>query len=88
MKQVITGLCNHFCDIALKELLDMNIDSREVRGYVNSLIKAFDYFIKCLDVDIVEQPLSLDTLRNPDSDEVCMLLFLYSIEPPFYGDLN
>ena len=35
-----------------------------------------------------EQPLSLDTLQDPNSDEVCMLLFLYSIEPPIYWELN
>jgi len=35
-----------------------------------------------------EKPLSTDILSNPNSAEVEMLLYLYTMEPPFYAELQ
>ena len=32
--------------------------------------------------------MTVDILKDPSSPEVCLLLYIYSIEPPFYADLN
>ena len=33
-------------------------------------------------------PLTEEILRDPFSEQVSLILFLYSIEPPFYAFLN
>jgi len=48
---------------------------------------AFDYFVECVGSDRVDVALTVEILRDPYSAEVCMLLYLYSMEPPFYSDL-
>lgn len=47
----------------------------------------FDYLLECVGSDRVDETLTLEVLRDPYSAETCMLLYLYSVEPPFYSDL-
>ena len=41
-----------------------------------------------LGLDDCDAPLTKKQLRNPKSRVVCLILYLYSIEPPFYAELN
>lgn len=40
-----------------------------------------------MDPKTVNKPIKPEALKTPNSPEVCMLLYLYSMEPPFYHDL-
>jgi len=41
-----------------------------------------------MDDSDIDKPLSEDTLSDPHSPEVQLILNLYSMEPPFYADVN
>jgi len=49
--------------------------------------KVFDFFIECIGSERCDEPMTIETLRDPYSPEVCLLLYMYSMEPPFYSDL-
>jgi len=52
--------------------------------------KTFNYLIISLDMDDadIHKPMTWDTFKNPYSPEVLLIANLYSMEPPFYADVN
>lgn len=44
--------------------------------------------LNCMEIADPEKPIELTELRTADSKVVCFVLFVMSIEPPFYNDLN
>ena len=48
----------------------------------------FSFFYKCIKSNNPDDDLTEDILLDPNSQEVCLLLYIYSIEPPFYAELN
>jgi len=52
--------------------------------------KTFYYLLTCLDMDDIDIHKSMThaTFLNPYSPEVLLIANLYSMEPPFYADVN
>jgi hypothetical protein len=48
----------------------------------------FDHFLNCMEIRDPDQLISMDEIRDADSKIVCFTLFILSIEPPFYSELN
>lgn len=44
--------------------------------------------LSCMEVAHPDEPIELAELRTEDSKVICFVLFLMSIEPPFYNELN
>lgn len=41
-----------------------------------------------MEIDDPDEPITADQLDDPDSKINCFVLFILSIEPPFYFELN
>ena len=52
--------------------------------------KTFYYLLTSLDMDDadIHKPMTYETFENPYSPEVLLIANLYSMEPPFYADVN
>lgn len=59
-----------------------------VNAYLKNTTEVFNFFLHCLNQDNVDKPLTAEVFKDPYSPEVMLLLYLYSMEPPFYADLN
>ena len=59
-----------------------------LNAYLMGTTKVFDFFLLSLGVENADKPITKEALMNPYSSEICILLYLYSIEPPFYAALN
>ena len=69
--------------------------------YIKSYTDVFYFFVKCLNQDLggkldksilsstnPQLSMDIDTLMDPNSPEVSILMYLYTIEPPFYAELS
>ena len=86
MKQVIRGLKYDYTLRAKEKMKDEPSSSRNC--FHKYTRQAFDFIIECMDPETVNEPITLEALKDPSSPEVCMLLYLYSMEPPFYHELQ
>ena len=52
--------------------------------------KTFNYLLISLDMDDadIHKPMTIETIKDPYSPEVLLIANLYSMEPPFYADVN
>ena len=41
-----------------------------------------------LGLEDIDKPLTRAQITNPESELVCLILYLYSMEPPLYAHLN
>lgn len=85
MRSVIRSLYKHYSDQIKDQLKDL--DKAKVKAYQSSLEAVFEFFCSCLDSKNADKPCTRSLLQDPDSPEVCLILYLYTIEPPFYADL-
>ena len=74
------------CERIKNKLKDLPEDNLNM--YLKTTTKVFNFFLECCDIKNVDKPMTDDTFRNPYSIEVMILLYLYSMEPPFYFELN
>jgi len=58
--------------------------------YRENMRKAFNTLLFTLDLgdEDVDKPLTREIYENPNSPQVKLILRLYSMEPPFYSELN
>ena len=56
--------------------------------YKESERKTFDFFLKGLSIPDASKPIKLKAFNDPNSIEVKLILYIYSMEPPFYQHLN
>ena len=95
LKEIVYGLHNFFC-----KYLDDNFQGQITENLTvvkGNYKRVFDFILHSTDCDEVDQPLigqfdkrqdnDID-LFNPNSKAVCLILYLYSIEPPFYYYIN
>lgn len=50
--------------------------------------EVFQFMLMSIGLEDNDALLTKKQLRNPRSKVVCLILYLYSIEPPFYAELN
>ena len=82
MKDIIDGLYEFQC-----EFINMNlqkINNGMAIMYKESERKTFDFFLKGLSIPEANKPIKLKAFNDPNSIEVKLILYLYSMEPPFY----
>ena len=48
----------------------------------------FEYILACSGIENVKEPITYEDLWEPKSKVVCLILYLYTIEPPFYAEIN
>jgi len=53
-----------------------------------SMHKTFMFLLSDIPKNNIGMPIEKKTLKDPYSPEVQLILNLYSMEPPFYNDLN
>lgn len=46
------------------------------------------FMLISIDYDAIDEPLTTDDFLDPESKVVCIILYLNSIEPDFFADLN
>ena len=58
--------------------------------YRNNMLKAFNKLIFSLDMGDydIDLPITWDIYKDPNHPVTKLILILYSMEPPFYADLN
>jgi len=58
--------------------------------YRTSMKKTFNTLIISLDISDtdINKPMTAKEISNPYSPEVLLILNIYSMEPPFYADVN
>ncbi len=58
--------------------------------YRNNMLKAFNKLIFSLDMGDydINLPITLEIYKDPNHPVTKLILILYSMEPPFYGDYN
>lgn len=49
---------------------------------------AFMFMLMCIDFDDIERPLTKEDFNDPRGKVVSLIMYLHSIEPPFYAELN
>ena len=59
-----------------------------LNAYLRDQNNVFNFLLLSLDIPNTDKPITEKALRDPNSAEVCTLLYLYSSEPPFYYELN
>ena len=85
------GLFKYFCS-----KLDIDMQSRP-KQYGDQMkdfyLKVFDYIIEAIDLKDPNKPFKTSggddmDLTNPYGKAACIILYLYSLEPPFYAVMN
>jgi len=56
--------------------------------YKNTSKMTFQFLLSCLKVDKSKKRMHWKDFRDPNDQRVQLILYLYSMEPPFYADLN
>lgn len=85
MQEVVSGLYKTYCGMVREKLKDGRQD--RLKDYLKEKKEVFGELYNCLNPETLAHPLTVDILKDPNSAEVCLLLYLYSIEPPFYASL-
>jgi len=90
MKEVVMGIYIHHMVTVEWTFKDLKEKDLDIGLYRNSMKKAFNKLLLCLDMgeEDINNPLTLEILNDPNSPQVQLILTLYSMEPPFYQDLN
>jgi len=44
--------------------------------------------LECIELEDSERALNYEELFDPNHKAVCLIMYFYSMEPPFYQDLN
>lgn len=86
IKEVVIGLWELQCeklDDALK-----NAPSNLKKEIKDSNKWAFMFMIMCIDFDDIERPLTKEDFVDPKGKVVSLIMYLNTIEPPFYAELN
>jgi len=65
-------------------------DPERFKLYRMNMMKIFNFLLLSLDIDkeLIEKPMNTAIFDNPYSPEVQLIMILYSMEPPFYADVN
>ena len=90
MFEVMMGIYHHHMVTVEWTFKDLNERDADIGLYRNSMRKAFNQLLLCLDMgdEDINKPLTSEILRDPNSPQVKLILTMYSMEPPFYSDLN
>lgn len=80
------GLYERYCVMIDSTLKDRNAEFRQTCK--TEAKEAFEFILYSIDLDDVERPITYEELLNPKSKVTCLILYLYSMEPPFYADVN
>jgi len=90
MKEVVMGIYLHHMLTVERTFSNLKEKGSDIGLYRNSMKKAFNQLLLCLDMgdEDIDEPLSEDIYEDPNSPQVQLILTMYSMEPPFYADLN
>lgn len=92
--EVLHGLYLFFCNKIDEQLANNpDIDAADVKKQYKDVI---DYMLQGFYYRDAYQPLAIgveeknsdNDLWNPRGKAVCLIMYMYSIEPPFYAELN
>ena len=86
IKDVVIGLWELQCerlDAVLK-----NAPTHLIKEIKDSHKWALMFMILCIDFEDVERPLTKEDFNDPNGKVVSFIMYLHSLEPPFYADLN
>ena len=89
IKLVLDGLQKDYLEM-IRDLSD-NISNEGVKNMEKFTQAVKDFFIFLYDLlkgEDVDEPLTTDELWNPENIFVKILFYLYSMEPPLYGQLS
>lgn len=86
LKDVVMGLYSRYCEMIAESLKERPAQVKQQAQ--DDAKQIFEYILECSGVEDVDRPITYEELWDPKSSVVCLLLYLYSIEPPFYADVN
>lgn len=84
MGQVLTGLNSYYSKHIKETCTDVEDDI--ISEYLKGIDEIFKFLETC--VDNLNLKLKYTSLYEPYSKELCLLLYLYSMEPPFYAAIH
>lgn len=80
------GLWQLHCETTREKMKDKN--TQFIDSINDSYREAFELIMDNIGVEDVLSPLTQEILEDPNSKELNLILYLHSIEPPFYAYLN
>lgn len=80
------GLWQLYCENMRDKMKDKS--SKFIDEINDSYREAFEFMVECVGITDLLDPLTQEKLEDPTSPELCLILYLHSIEPPFYAYLN
>lgn len=86
LKEVVLGLWNIQCQ-KIEETMQ-NAPANMKREIKDSYKWAFMFMILSIDFDDVERPLTKEDFKDPNGKVVSIIMYIHSMEPPFYAELN
>ena len=86
LRTVVMGLYEVYCDMIDVELMDRTEEFRET--VKQDYKEVFEFILYSVDHPDVDKPVKYEECCQPNSKVVCLILYLYSIEPPFYKHIN
>ena len=80
------GLCQLHCENVREKMKDKN--EQFIDQINDSYREVFELIMESIGVEDVFSSLTQEILQDPNSKEMNLMLYLHSIEPPFYAYLN
>jgi len=91
IKEVVMGVYEHLMvkvEVTFKDIIQNKPEKFYL--YRKEIRKTFNYMVISLEMNDsdIDKPMTDKIFSNPYSPEVLLILNLYSMEPPFYADVN
>ena len=55
---------------------------------IESIKSVFEFFYECVEFDSIDKPMTKEQMTDPDNKSVQLILYLYTMEPSLYFDVN
>jgi len=91
IKEVVIGIYHYHMDMVEENFTNLKEKGIDIGLYRNNMRKAFNHLLISLDMGDhdIDKPMNAEEhYMNPNSPHVQLILTLYSMEPPFYAELN
>lgn len=86
MKEVVMGLWELVCEKI--DGLMKNASIEEKKAVKENYRWAFMFMLISIDYDAIDTDLTTEDFQDPEGKVVSIILYLNTIEPYFFGDLN
>lgn len=86
IEEVVMGLWQLHCENVRDNMNDKNVQL--IDEINDSYREAFDLIMESIGIEDQYSPLTQESLEDPNSKELNLILYLHSMEPAFYAMLN